>query len=235
MAVQTLTTASFDSAPMLHHECHSFWPLAREYSIWNAAVATLQFWTGDLEPNILSSSTECIYTAFFYTTFMHLHCNQPEKVLFSHFVTMLNDAFKRELALADEEYESGSETSNLPTPLQRTSRIHHISSDENISFDPSTPCTTATSQSNCKTVYHHLSFSSSGDEDISSVHSSSQTSTSLPLHSMHFDKSPAKSIYTICDDLEEEEEQDFQTVTLDNHWITDPVPERCLCIYEQSQ
>ena len=35
-----------------------YWLFAREYSIWNAAVATLQFWTVDLEPNILSSPTE---------------------------------------------------------------------------------------------------------------------------------------------------------------------------------
>ena len=61
---------------------------------------------------------------------MHLLCNQPEEVLFGCFKTMLNDAFERELALADEGYESGSKTSNLPTPLQQTSRIHHVSSKE---------------------------------------------------------------------------------------------------------
>ena len=33
-----------------------YWPLAREYSIWNATVATLQFWTADLEPIILSGT-----------------------------------------------------------------------------------------------------------------------------------------------------------------------------------
>ena len=118
-----------------------YWPLAREYSIWNVEVSTLQFWTADLEPNILSNAIEQVYTAFFYTISTHLLCNQPEEDLFGHFVTTLNDAFERELALADEGYETGSETSNLPTPLRRTSRIHHISSDENISFDPSTPCT----------------------------------------------------------------------------------------------
>ena len=34
------------------------WPFAREYSIWNAAVATLQFWTTDLKPHILSDAIE---------------------------------------------------------------------------------------------------------------------------------------------------------------------------------
>ena len=133
------------------------------------------------------------------TTSMHLLCNQPEEVLFIHFMTMLNDAFERELALADEGYESGSKTSNLSTPLRRTSRIHHISSNENISFDPYTLCTMVTSQSNCKPVHCHLSFSSSDYKD-------------------------------------KEEEEDFQTVALDDdHWITDPVPDRYLCIHEYSQ
>ena len=49
---------------------------------------------------------------------MHLLHNQPEEVLFSHFMTTLNDALEGDLALADEGYKSGSETSNLPTPLR---------------------------------------------------------------------------------------------------------------------
>ena len=65
---------------------------------------------------------------------MHLLHNQPEEVLFGHFVTTLNDAFEREYSLADEGYDSGSKTSNLPTTLRRTSRIHHVSSNEHISL-----------------------------------------------------------------------------------------------------
>ena len=45
-----------------------------------------------------------------------------------------------------------------------------------------------------------------------------------------------KSIYTICDDSVEEEEDDFQTVTLDDHhWITDPILDRHLYIHEHLQ
>ena len=32
--------------------------MAREYSVWNAVVATLQFWTADLEAHVLSSAIE---------------------------------------------------------------------------------------------------------------------------------------------------------------------------------
>ena len=107
MAVQTLTTASFN---FLHNTQHlnyilnatDYWPFARECSIWNAAVATLQFWAADFEPHILSSAIEQVYNYFFYTTSMHLLCQQPEEVLFGHFMTMLNAAFESKLTLEDE-------------------------------------------------------------------------------------------------------------------------------------
>ena len=35
-----------------------YWPFAREYFIWNAAVAALQFWMADLNPQTLSNATE---------------------------------------------------------------------------------------------------------------------------------------------------------------------------------
>ena len=106
MAVQTLTTASFD---FLHNTQHldytmnatNYWPFARKYSIRNATVATLQFWTAHLEPHILSSAIEQVYNAFFYTTSIHLLCQQSEVVLFGCFVTMLNAAFESKLALED--------------------------------------------------------------------------------------------------------------------------------------
>ena len=42
-----------------------YWPVAGEYSVWNAAVAALQFWTADLEVHVLSSATEQVYNTFF--------------------------------------------------------------------------------------------------------------------------------------------------------------------------
>ena len=71
-----------------------------------------------LEPHILSSTIEQVYTAFFYTTCKHLLHQQSEEVLFGHFVTMLNTAFESKLALEDEGYESGSENYNISTPLR---------------------------------------------------------------------------------------------------------------------
>ena len=57
-----------------------YWPMAREYLIWNATVAALQFWTADLKTHVLSSTIEQVYNAFFYTTSMHILCQQSEEV-----------------------------------------------------------------------------------------------------------------------------------------------------------
>ena len=121
-----------------------YWPMAREYSVWNAAVAALQFWTVDLKAHILSSTIDQVFNAFFYSTSTHMLHQQSDEILFSCFMTTLNATFESKLALEDKGYESSSENFNIPTPLQRTSRIHHVSSIENTSFDPVpvTPCST---------------------------------------------------------------------------------------------
>ena len=38
--------------------------MVREYSIWNATIASLQFWTADLDPVTLGRATEQVYTTF---------------------------------------------------------------------------------------------------------------------------------------------------------------------------
>ena len=69
-------------------------PFAREYSIWNAAVAALQLWMEDLKPHILSDAIERVYTAFFCSNSAQQLRNISEEVLFSLFMTTLNDAFE---------------------------------------------------------------------------------------------------------------------------------------------
>ena len=110
--------------------------MAREYSVWNAAVAVLQFWTADLEAHVLISPIEEVYTAFFSSTSAHILHQQSDEILFCHLISTLNATFESKLALKDKGYESGLENFNIPTPLQRTSKIHHISSIKNASFDP---------------------------------------------------------------------------------------------------
>ena len=45
-----------------------YWLMAREYLIWNADIASLQFWTADLHPVTLSITTEEVCSTFFYST-----------------------------------------------------------------------------------------------------------------------------------------------------------------------
>ena len=82
-------------------------------------------------------------------------------------MTTLNATFQSKLALEDEGYESSSENFNIPIPLRRTSKIHHVSSVENASFDPApvTPYSIETRQSHHKPVHIHLTHSSSEDDD----------------------------------------------------------------------
>ena len=54
---------------------------------------------------------------------------------------------------------------------------------------------------------------------------------------MNFPQQPhSKCTLTIHDDLDyDEEEEDFQTVSLeDNNWTTEEIPDRHLCIHEHS-
>ena len=163
-----------------------YWPMAREYSVWNAAVAALQFWEVNLEAHILSSAINQVFNAFFYSISIHVLCQQSDKILFSCFMTMLNATFKSKLALEDEGYESSSENSEIPTPLQRTSRIHHISSVENASFDPVPVTPHSTRDLWLRPVGRRLTYSSSDNDettdDVPSLAMHSQYSTMDVVH-----------------------------------------------------
>ena len=190
-------------------ETAEYWLMAQEYSIRNAAIASLQFWTEDLDPVTLSIATEHIYTTFFWTSTSHTLHQQSEETFFGCFVIALNAAFTQQLSLADEGYESGSDTVDLPTPSQKTPHIHHVSSIEHASFNPvhTTPCNTvnmtpcSSPQTPTRPVCQHLFFSSDTDHTP--------------------DSNPA------CSDSSDEEEEDFQMVPLDDeHWTLEEVPER---------
>ena len=50
-----------------------YWPMAKEYSVWNGAVAAFQFWTADLKAHVLSSTFDQVYNAFFILD-LHIYC-----------------------------------------------------------------------------------------------------------------------------------------------------------------
>ena len=199
-------------------ETAEYWLMAHKYGIWNAAIASLQFWAEDLNPITLGIASEHIYTHFFWTNSSHTLCQLPEDILFGHFIIALNAAFTQQLSLADEGYESGS-NEDLPTPLHKMPHIHHVSSIEHASFDPvhTTPHCPAdtlhydTHPSPLRPVCHRLTFLSDSPE--------SDQDPDSPLNS-----SPDNS---------SDDEEDFQMVpTDDEHWTTEMVPERICCIHE---
>ena len=79
-------------------------------------MASLQFWTEDLDPVTLGIVSECVYNHFFWTSTSHTLCQLSEETLFGHFILALNSTFTQQLSLVDEGYESGS-NKDLPTPL----------------------------------------------------------------------------------------------------------------------
>ena len=131
----------------------------KEYSIWNAAIASLQFWTEDLHPVTLGTATEHVYTTFFYSPSSHTLRQQSDETLFGCFVIALIAVFDQQLSLADKGYKSGSDTIDLHTPLRKTSCIHNVSSMEHASFNPvpTTPCSSP--QTPPRPVHRCLSFS----------------------------------------------------------------------------
>ena len=169
-------------------ETAEYWPMACQYGIWNAAIASLQFWAEDLDPITLGIASEHVYTTFFWTPTSHTLCQLSEEALFGCFVLALNAAFTQQLSLADEGYESGS-NNDLPTPLQKTPCIHHISSMEHASFDPAhtTPCHPAdtphytTQPASPRPVHHCLMFLSDSSESDSDPDSSSDRQRSRDL------------------------------------------------------
>ena len=106
---RTFSTTTMDTV--------DYWPMACKYSIWNATIASLQFWTEDINPVTLGRATEHVNTTFFYTSTNHTLHQQSDEALFECFVIALNTAFHQQLSLAVEGYESGSDTIDLPTPL----------------------------------------------------------------------------------------------------------------------
>ena len=201
--------------------------MVREYSIWNAAIAALQFWTAYLEAHILSSANEQVYNAFFYSTSTYMLCQQCDEVLFSCFVTTLNAAFESKLTLEDEGYDSGSENFNIPTPLRRTSKIHHVSSEEHASFDPDpvTPHSTDIRKLSCRPLHRCLTLNSSEEgDDNTPVDETPSPNSTLPVqhHTDTFHQSPSKCTlhtYIALEAEEEDMEEDFQAVPLDDeHW-----------------
>ena len=102
---------------------------------------------------------------------------------------------------------------------KKSAKIHHIYSIENALFDPDLVMPCSTLQSHPRLVCRWLTYSSSDDSDAS------EDTPPVPR------ATPTDAqVY-----LEEDEEEDFQMVPLDDkHWTTEEAPDRTLCIHEHA-
>ena len=51
----------------------NYWPMAREYSVWNATVAALQFWTADLKNSCFSVAPLNKFTTPSFIPYLHIY------------------------------------------------------------------------------------------------------------------------------------------------------------------
>ena len=117
---------------------------------------------------------------------------------------------------------------------KKTSRIHHISSVKNASFDsvPATPHSTRDPQ--LRSVHRRLAFSPCDDGDTKGEEVFS--SYNMPQAQHHApDQHELSSKHNLDAHINLEEEEDFQTASLDDkHWTTKEIPDRPLCVHEHS-
>ena len=170
-------------------------------------------------------------------------------------MTTLNDTFKRELTKEDEGYESSSKSLSIPTPLQRAPQIYHIFMSENLSFNPTTPITTAEQHPehshqgfrSHNPVHCHLVFTSSDNEspartsdphlqhcstpDNSLLQGRAEPPSPLQDHMNCYHTSTPSADNPFQDATAEEE--DFPTAPLDDDiWLEDPLLNSHWCIHE---
>ena len=136
-------------------------------------------------------------------------------------MTTLNESFEWEVTLEDIGYESGSESLSVPTPLHWEPCPFHVSTQENLSFKPTTP--TACPSPGYLNIVCHLTYEE--DEE-------SSFNPRMEDHSLD-DDILACHLPSIAEEDDDDTEEHFQTVSPDdNVWMEEPVPERHLCIHE---
>ena len=116
----------------------------------------------------------------------------------------------------------------------KTFRIHHVSSIKNASFDPIPVTSCSTRDPQLRPVCRRLIYSSLDDDDIIEDEVPFPFSASQMWNHTH-DPCELSSKHDLEAHIHLEEEEDFQTVLLDDeHWTTEEIPDRPLCIHKHS-
>ena len=61
----TVSSCFINHSTYINMNTTDYQPMAREYSVWNAAVLALYFWTADIKTHILTSYINKVFNAFF--------------------------------------------------------------------------------------------------------------------------------------------------------------------------
>ena len=124
----------------------------------------------------------------------------------------------------DIRNESQSKSLSVPTPLHQEPWPFHVSTQENLSFGPATSIA-CPSPGYLHAVCHQLAY----EED-----NESSLDPRMEDHSPE-DDILAPHLPSITEEEDDDIEEHFPTVSLDDDfWVEEPVPERHLCIHENS-
>ena len=106
---------------------------------------------------------------------------------------------------------------------------------------PVMPCSRGIQELPCRLVWRHLTFiSSKDDDDDTTIDETPSSPSTAPVqhHANTFQQLPSKcSLYTYVtlESEEEDIEEDFQTVPLDDKlWGMEEPPDRTLCVHEHA-
>ena len=232
--VHSITVIQLTPRTFFIMDATHYWPFAREYSIWNAAVTALKFWMADLNLQTLSNVTEWVYTAFFWSnSAKHLN-NISEEILFGHFTTTLNNTFEWELALEDGRYQSGSESLSISAPLHGALCLHHISASENFLLDllhlKHTHLTNLATSMPCTTIWCLKKMTT---PQLTATHSMLEESTTHLLNTQWLTTSPVQMKKKTKTKMKKKTSQQLHWT--DDVWKEEPIQDRHLCIHEHSQ
>ena len=210
-----MVQCTFHTVPRLHHGHHSLLPICQrifhlEHCSHNITILDGRSWTSHPQ---------------WHHRMLHSILLQPlstaaMKPAWQSNIWLLHDPIKWHFWMGThtrrQKIWEWSKSLSIPTPLRRASQIYHISTSENISFNPTTPLTTNahppdhTPRSHSSVCLHSMFSSSNEDSNTPDSNLLRRAEPpSLAQHHMDYQHPTTSDTENSFQDVTDEEEEDF--------------------------